>query len=95
MSVPAFKNAKAKVRRRRSHHALKKVQSSTCVKCSAPIISHRACAACGYYNGRQAVKAKESLVQKAETNKEEKKTVKKGEKAEAKKTAKKQTKKTK
>jgi ribosomal protein L32 len=26
MSVPAFRNAKAKVRRRRSHHALKPIQ---------------------------------------------------------------------
>ena len=35
----------------RSHHALKAQGLNTC-ECGAPRVSHRACPACGRYNGR-------------------------------------------
>ncbi|MBU1126308.1 50S ribosomal protein L32 [Patescibacteria group bacterium] len=55
MSVPAFKNSKSKVRRRRSHLALKKTDTTNCAKCEAPILPHRACKACGYYKNRKVI----------------------------------------
>jgi len=55
MSVPAFKNSKAKVRRRRSHHALKKVDISVCPNCKAPALPHIVCKGCGQYKGRQVI----------------------------------------
>ena len=34
---------------RRSHHALKPLQSASCARCSAPVKTHRVCDNCGYY----------------------------------------------
>lgn len=53
MPVPAFRNSRSRVRRRRSHHALKKTTISNCSKCQESILPHHACGACGYYNGKQ------------------------------------------
>lgn len=55
MSVPAFRNSKSRVRRRRAHHALKRAGVAACPKCQAPTLPHRACTSCGYYNGRQVL----------------------------------------
>ncbi|RMD51038.1 50S ribosomal protein L32 [Candidatus Parcubacteria bacterium] len=73
MSVPAFKNSKSKVRRRRSHHALSKTAVAQCQKCGEPILPHRICPSCGFYKGRQvkgkmekAVKALEKKTAKAD-----------------------------
>lgn len=63
MPVPAFRNSRSRVRRRRSHDALKKTSSNTCVKCEAPTQPHRACASCGNYNNRQ-VKITQEAVEK-------------------------------
>ncbi|MBU0614364.1 50S ribosomal protein L32 [Patescibacteria group bacterium] len=72
MSVPAFKNSRSKVRRRRSHHALKAVQYTTCKKCGTVIMPHKACPKCGNYKGR-VVKGEDKAVEKII----EKKTAKK------------------
>ncbi|MFH1631842.1 MAG: 50S ribosomal protein L32 [bacterium] len=61
MSVPAFRNSKSRVRRRRSHHALKKTETSKCPKCGAPILSHRVCPTCGFYKNRQVTGGMESV----------------------------------
>ena len=42
MSVPAFKNAKSKVRRRRSHHALKPINIVIDKKTGEPRLPHHA-----------------------------------------------------
>lgn len=62
MSVPAFRNSKSRVRRRRAHHALKAKGTATCPKCQSPVLPHRACSSCGYYNGRQVTAAKAAPV---------------------------------
>ncbi|MFZ2681805.1 MAG: 50S ribosomal protein L32 [Patescibacteria group bacterium] len=56
MPLPSFRSSRSKVRRRRSHHALKQIAVMLCVKCSAPVLQHRACKACGAY-GDRSVKA--------------------------------------
>ena len=53
MPLPAFRSSRSKVRRRRSHHALKPVTVLLCKACGADILPHRACAKCGNYNGRK------------------------------------------
>lgn len=64
MSVPAFRNSRSKVRRRRSHHALKAQQVNSCAKCGAAIQPHHACQACGNYKNRQVVKTVEEVLDK-------------------------------
>ncbi len=40
---------------RRSHHALKAENLSTCSHCGKPHRPHHMCLECGYYNGRQVM----------------------------------------
>ncbi len=47
--VPVKHRSKSKVGRNRSHLALKKIKLIVCVKCKAPALPHKACAACGFY----------------------------------------------
>lgn len=53
MPLPAFRSSRSKVRRRRSHHALKPIMVIVCKACGADVLPHRACAKCGQYDGRQ------------------------------------------
>jgi large subunit ribosomal protein L32 len=44
-------------RRRAANSNLKvAVQVIACPKCKEPVLPHRACAACGFYKGREVVK---------------------------------------
>lgn len=78
MPLPAFRNSRSKVRRRRSHHALKTVQTATCAKCEAAILPHRACEACGAYAERSVkatgMKEVEKVLDKKAAKKPAKKT---------------------
>ena len=69
MPLPSFRNSRSKVRRRRSHHALKAVEVTTCPKCEAVLLPHRACKKCGAYADRTVAKGM------AEVKKAIKKTV--------------------
>ncbi len=72
MSVPAFKNSRSKVRRRRSHHALTPVQNTVCAKCGTAVMPHRACSKCGFYKNRQVIggmKEVEKVLKKKATKK--------------------------
>lgn len=55
MSVPARRQSRTRTRNRRSHHALKPVNTADCSNCKAPVLSHKACEACGFYNGKQVL----------------------------------------
>lgn len=99
MSVPAFRNSKSKVRRRRSHQALKPIALSACEKCKATILPHHACKSCGFYKGRnitggekqvektldKATKAKKPAVKKTAAPKVAKEAKPKAKKTETKK----------
>ncbi len=82
MSVPKFRNASSRVRRRRAHHALKAQGLGVCTNCKSPVRPHRACAECGQYKGRSVnaasapekkVPAKKEVAPKVEAPKESKK----------------------
>ncbi len=64
MPLPAFRNSRSKVRRRRSHHALKATATAACAKCGVAILPHRACVACGAYAERSIKKTGMSEVAK-------------------------------
>jgi large subunit ribosomal protein L32 len=60
MAVPRARISKQRRDKRRSANwklALPGV--SKCPKCGEPVLSHRACKACGTYNGREVVKVAE------------------------------------
>ena len=53
MAVPKGKiYRQRRDKRRSSHWKLDLPNVSKCPKCGAPVLSHRACRACGTYNGR-------------------------------------------
>ncbi|HVV39054.1 MAG TPA: 50S ribosomal protein L32 [Candidatus Paceibacterota bacterium] len=52
--VIRMRHTRAHTANRRSHHALKAQHLTTC-ECGNPRVSHRACPACGRYNGRVVV----------------------------------------
>jgi large subunit ribosomal protein L32 len=49
MVVPAKRNSKSKVKRRRLHQKLKEINLVSCKKCNNKILPHRACNFCGYF----------------------------------------------
>ena len=59
MAVPKRKTSKERKRKRRSHHALSAPNVIECPECKEPRLSHRACPACGFYNGFKVVASKE------------------------------------
>lgn len=48
----------------RSHHALKAQSLSMCPDCQAKRLSHKVCANCGKYNGRQVLNVLAKTVKK-------------------------------
>ncbi|MBI4117841.1 MAG: 50S ribosomal protein L32 [Parcubacteria group bacterium] len=51
MSVPPKRHSSSKVKRRRSHQALKTKQLHPCPECKKPIPSHQVCPFCHMYKG--------------------------------------------
>ena len=90
MAVPFRRTSKTKKRMRRTH--LKKVarKVTLCPKCGAPIQAHRACMACGYYNGKDVLN-KETKAEATEVKEAKVEEVKAPKKAATKKTTKKET----
>lgn len=65
MPLPSFRSSRSKVRRRRSHHALKPQTVAVCPKCEAILLPHRACKKCGAYGDRSIAKVGMAEVKKA------------------------------
>jgi len=40
---------------RRSHHAVKPIQVQYCKQCNEPVLAHRVCPNCGFFQGRTVV----------------------------------------
>jgi len=55
MAVPKRRTSNAKQGTRRSHQHIVPVQIQFCANCSEPVLPHRVCPQCGYYQGRSAV----------------------------------------
>lgn len=56
MGLPGHRRTSGDKRRRLTHIALTATAATTCPKCKKTIRTHRACAFCGTYKGRQVVK---------------------------------------
>ncbi|MBP3192483.1 50S ribosomal protein L32 [Natronogracilivirga saccharolytica] len=57
MAHPKRKTSKARRDKRRTHKNLGEATLTECPNCGAVHQRHRACAECGYYRGRQVIKA--------------------------------------
>jgi large subunit ribosomal protein L32 len=55
MAVPKRRTSHAKQGHRRSHHHVTPVQIQYCPRCNEPVMPHRVCSECGFYQGRDAV----------------------------------------
>lgn len=70
MPTPKRRHTKSKRDRRRSHHALKAKNLSSCPKCGEPVLPHRLCFNCGSYKGREAIDIMAKLDKKEKKKKE-------------------------
>lgn len=59
MAVPKHKTSKSKRDKRRTHQKVEALNLSKCSQCGEVKLPHNACAACGYYKGREVIKNKE------------------------------------
>ena len=70
MAVPKKKTTKSKRDKRRSHHALKRLNLAKCSNCGEYILPHQVCPNCGFYKGKEVIKIREK---KKKEEKEKKK----------------------
>lgn len=55
MAVPKRRTSKSKKGHRRSHHFVTPKGVQYCTQCNEPVLPHRVCSNCGYYQGRTAI----------------------------------------
>ncbi len=55
MAVPKRRTSHSRQGHRRSHHHITAVQIQYCPRCNEPVMPHRVCSECGYYQGRDAI----------------------------------------
>lgn len=53
MAVPKRKTSRMQKRQRKAANRYEGVQANYCTNCSAPVVPHRVCTACGQFNGEQ------------------------------------------
>lgn len=59
MAVPKRRTSRARQGSRRSHHGLTPMQIQYCANCEQPVLPHRVCANCGFYQNREVEKPEE------------------------------------
>lgn len=60
--VIRMRHTRAHTGNRRSHHALKSTNFTSCTNCNEPRKTHTVCSNCGFYRGRKVI----DVVKKAE-----------------------------
>ncbi|MEX1307826.1 MAG: 50S ribosomal protein L32 [Eubacteriales bacterium] len=55
MAVPKRRTSKQRKRTRKANWKLSLPGISECPQCKQPVLSHRACKSCGYYNGVKVI----------------------------------------
>ena len=58
MAQPKRRWSKARTRSKRSTWKLDKPNLFTCSHCHEPVLPHRVCSNCGYYNGKEVITVK-------------------------------------
>ena len=57
MAVPKKKMSRSRTRRRKAQWKVSAPHTTACQQCGEQHLSHRACANCGTYNGREVIEA--------------------------------------
>ncbi|MFZ5559750.1 MAG: 50S ribosomal protein L32 [Patescibacteria group bacterium] len=70
MPNPKQRHTKSRRNRRRAQIRLKKQKLFSCPKCGEPVLAHRVCSFCGYYNNRQVINVLAKLEKKERKKKE-------------------------
>jgi large subunit ribosomal protein L32 len=65
MAVPKRRTSHSRQGHRRSHHHLTGKGVQYCPRCNEPVLPHRVCPQCGFYQGRDAVAVKDEEAQGA------------------------------
>ena len=60
MAQPKRRWSKQRTRTKRSTWKLKEKTIATCKHWNEPVMPHRACPNCGYYDGKEVIKQKEN-----------------------------------
>ncbi|MGN1352132.1 MAG: 50S ribosomal protein L32 [Clostridia bacterium] len=60
MAQPKRRWSKQRTHTKRSTWKLKEKTIATCKHCNEPVMPHRACPNCGYYDGKEVIKQKEN-----------------------------------
>jgi large subunit ribosomal protein L32 len=69
MPVPKRKTSKSRRDKRRTHWNLNEVNLEECPRCHEMKLPHRACLACGYYNGNKIISTSAEKKDKKEKKK--------------------------
>jgi large subunit ribosomal protein L32 len=59
MAVPKRRTSHSKQGHRRSHHHIKPPQVQYCNQCNEPVLPHRVCPNCGFYQNREVFEPKQ------------------------------------
>ncbi len=58
MALPKRRHSNQRTRKRRTHYKLEPVQTIECPNCGEPMLPHRVCPSCGYYDGLPVISLK-------------------------------------
>jgi large subunit ribosomal protein L32 len=64
MAVPKRRTSHSKQGHRRSHHAITPRAIQYCRQCNEPVLPHRVCPNCGFFQGRVVIAADEDTKEK-------------------------------
>ncbi|MBT3816877.1 MAG: 50S ribosomal protein L32 [Candidatus Magasanikbacteria bacterium] len=65
MGLPSKRRTSTSKNNRRSHHALKGINTVKCSACGAPALPHKACPTCGEYKGAKVVNVEKRTERRA------------------------------
>ena len=59
MAVPKRRTSRSKKGSRRAHHFVVPKGVQYCARCNEPVLPHRICPNCGFYQGREVINMEE------------------------------------
>ncbi|MBI1883051.1 MAG: 50S ribosomal protein L32 [Chlamydiae bacterium] len=58
MALQTNRHSRSRRDKKRTHYKYIPLQTMSCPNCQQPVLPHRVCSNCGYYQGRQVLQAK-------------------------------------